>query len=111
MSTLSLPEAPPDQTGPVKAWREPVLFPTYEPLSPDKNPMFLENRVYQGSSGRIYPMPFTDRIAIEPADRAWQAIHLENEFLRVMILPEIGGRIHLALDKTNGYDLFYRQNV
>ncbi|HEX7360477.1 MAG TPA: DUF5107 domain-containing protein [Bryobacteraceae bacterium] len=111
MITFSSPEAPPDQTGPVKAWRAPVLVPAYEPLPPDKNPMFLENRVYQGSSGRIYPMPFTDRIATELADRAWQAIHLENEFLRVMIVPEIGGRIHVALDKTNGYDFFYRQNV
>ena len=28
-----------------------------------------------------------------------------------MILPEIGGRIHVGQDKTNGYDFFYRQNV
>ena len=44
-------------------------------------------------------------------NREWQAVHLENEFLRVMVLPEIGGRIHVGLDKTNGYDFFYRQNV
>ncbi len=59
----------------------------------------------------MYPLPFTDRIATEPRDRAWQALHLENQYLRVMILPEIGGRIHVGLDKTNGYDFFYRQNV
>ena len=73
--------------------------------------MFLEKRVYQGSSGRVYPLPFTDRIATEPRVRSWQALHLENEYLRVMVLPEIGGRIHIGLDKTNGYDFFYRQNV
>ncbi len=28
-----------------------------------------------------------------------------------MVLPEIGGRIHIGLDKTNGYNFFYRQNV
>ena len=28
-----------------------------------------------------------------------------------MILPELGGRIHVGLDKTNGYDFFYRNNV
>ena len=28
-----------------------------------------------------------------------------------MILPELGGRIHVARDKTNGYDLIYRQDV
>ncbi|HSM76180.1 MAG TPA: DUF5107 domain-containing protein, partial [Bryobacteraceae bacterium] len=108
---FELPAPPPDLAGPVKAWSQPVAIPTYEPLAPDKNPMFLEKRVYQGSSGRVYPLPFIDRIATECRHREWQAVHLENEFLRVMVLPEIGGRIHVGLDKTNGYDFFYRQNV
>jgi len=56
--------------------------------------MFLEKRVYQGGSGKVYPLPFPDRIAETKTDHGWQAVWLENEFLRVMILPEIGGRIH-----------------
>ena len=108
---FELPKAPAQQTDPVKAWFEPVVIPTYHPHAPDKNPVFLENRVYQGSSGKIYPLPFTDRISTEAQDHAWQAVHVENEFLRVMVLPEIGGRIHVGLDKSNGYDFFYRQNV
>jgi tetratricopeptide (TPR) repeat protein len=111
MKRFELPKAPADQNGPVKAWCEPVVIPTYSPAPPDKNPMFLEKRVYQGSSGRVYPLPFTDRISTEAHDHAWQAVHLENEFLRLMVLPEIGGRIHVGMDKTNGYDFFYRQNV
>src|SRR5271166_1816744 len=85
------------------------VIPTYLPDPPDKNPMFLEKRVYQGSSGRVYPLPFTDRISETKTDRAWKAVWLENEYLRVMVLPEIGGRIHVAQDKTNGYDFIYRQ--
>jgi tetratricopeptide (TPR) repeat protein len=81
------------------------------PASAETLPMFLENRVYQGSSGKVYPLPVIERIASEPCDRDWEAIHLENEFLRVMVLPQIGGRIHIGLDKTNGYDFFYRQSV
>ena len=73
--------------------------------------MFLEKRVYQGSSGRVYPLPFTDRISETKTDHRWQAVYLENQYLQVMILPEIGGRIHALLDKTNGYDLIYRQEV
>jgi tetratricopeptide (TPR) repeat protein len=88
-----------------------LLLPTYLPAAPDKNPMFLEKRVYQGSSGRVYPLPFTDRIAEKPADRKWKAVWIENEFLRVLVLPEIGGRIHAIQDKTNGYDLIYNQAV
>lgn len=111
MKRLELPVAPADQSGAVKAWAEPVTMLTYEPQAPDKNPMFLEKRVYQGSSGKVYPLPFIDRIATEPQERLWQALHIENEFIRAMVLPEIGGRVHIGLDKTNGYDFFYRQNV
>ena len=95
----------------VRAWIEPVVLPTYEPAAPDRNPMFLEKRVYQGSSGRVYPLPYYDRIAERPTPRRWQAIHLENEYVYVMILPELGGRIHIGRDKTNGYDFFYNQPV
>ncbi len=110
-SCLALPDPPPAETGAVKAWRQPVSIRTYPPHAPDCNPMFLEKRVYQGSSGKVYPLPFIDRIATDPEERAWDAVHIENEFIRLMILPEIGGRIHVGFDKTNGYDFFYRQNV
>ncbi len=95
----------------MKAWAEPITISTYLPAEPDKNPMFLEKRVYQGSSGKVYPLPFIDRIDEKPVERIWQALHIENQYLRIMILPEMGGRIHLILDKTNGYDLIYRQDV
>lgn len=90
LPTLQLPPAPAALAGPVKAWQSPLSIPTWEPLPGERNPMFLEKRVYQGSSGRVYPLPFIDRIADAPVDRAWQAIHLENEYLRVLILPELG---------------------
>ena len=62
------------------------VLPTYLPALPDRNPMFLEKRVYQGSSGRVYPLPFTDRIAEQQVDRAWQVIWIENAYLRVIAL-------------------------
>ena len=96
---------------PVDVRRETIRLPTYEPHWPDRNPMFLEKRVYQGSSGRVYPLPFTDRIAEKPVLREWDAVTIENEFLRILILPELGGRIHRAQDKTNGYDFIYHQPV
>ena len=99
------------QMSPVRLRREPVTLPTYEPQSPEPLPMFLERRVYQGSSGRVYPLPCVERIAETKTDRVWDALYLENEFLEVMILPELGGRIHAARDKTNGYDFIYRQRV
>src|SRR5665213_1425391 len=110
-SKLELPEAPASERGAVKAWEQPVSMLTYHPAAPDPNPLFLEKRVYQGSSGRIYPLPVTDSIETESRPRDWSAVHIENEFLRLMILPELGGRIHRAQDKTNGYDFIYYQPV
>jgi hypothetical protein len=52
---LLLPDAPAREQGPVKAWQQEVDIFTYFPESPDPNPMFFEKRVYQGSSGRVYP--------------------------------------------------------
>ena len=96
---------------PVRCWEEQVVIPTYPVQDADPNPMFLEKRVYQGSSGKVYPNPFTDRVALEKQDQSYRAVFLENEFVQLMILPEIGGRIHAGLDKTNKYEFFYRQHV
>ena len=95
----------------VKIWEERIVIPTYEVGSPDKNPLFLEKRVYQGSSGKIYPYPSIQEISREKTDHAWNAVWLENEYLRVMILPELGGRIQRAYDKTNDYDFVYYNHV
>jgi tetratricopeptide (TPR) repeat protein len=88
-----------------------VELPTYALAAPDRYPQFLEKRVYQGSSGRVYPLAVCDRIAAEPQSRAWQAVFIENEYLRVMILPELGGRIHRIVDKIREHDLIYYQPV
>ena len=60
--------------GKARVWEETVTIPTYGVGTPNKNPMFLEKRVYQGSSGRVYPHPVTDKIFDEKADKAYRAI-------------------------------------
>lgn len=87
------------------------MIPTYEAGAPDKNPMFLEKRVYQGSSGKVYPYPTTEKISRQKTDKVYQAVYLENQYIRVMVLPELGGRIQRAYDKTNDYDFVYYNRV
>lgn len=107
-----LPPIPQDQRdAAAAAWSEPVDVRTYEPGEPGRLPAFLESRVYQGSSGRVYPLPFIESVSHEATMRTWQAVHLENEYLRLVILPELGGRVHIAVDKTTGQDFFYRNDV
>lgn len=113
---IELPDAPSalrDELaeGRAVAWDEPLTIRTYDAHEPSAYPMFLDHRVYQGSSGKVYPLPFIERVSDEPRARQWQAVHLENEYLRLVVLPELGGRIHVAYDKTTDYDFFYRNNV
>jgi tetratricopeptide (TPR) repeat protein len=93
------------------AWVEDIVLPTHEVSKPDANPMFLEKRVYQGSSGRVYPLRFIDGVSKVAEDKDYVALHMESEHLYVMVLPEFGGRIHLGFDKNTRYDFIYRQNV
>ena len=46
----------------VRVWEESVVIPTYKVGKPNKNPMFLEKRVYQGSCGKVYPYPVIEKI-------------------------------------------------
>jgi tetratricopeptide (TPR) repeat protein len=94
-----------------RVWEETVEIPTYGVGKPDKNPMFLEKRVYQGSSGRVYPHPVIDKIEDDKAPAPYKILVLENEYLRIEIMPEIGGRIYRAVDKTNQYDFVYYNQV
>ena len=95
----------------VKAWREIVTIPTYEVGKPEKNPMFLEKRVYQGSSGVVYPYPVIESISDKKTDKDWKAVWLENEYIKVMILPELGGRIQMAYDKIKQRHFVYYNHV
>lgn len=95
----------------VRGWTERVSIPTYDVGAPNKNPMFLERRVYQGSSGAVYPIPVIDRVEKSAKPREWNAVFLENEYLRIMLLPELGGRVQMALDKTNDYHFVYYNRV
>jgi len=95
----------------VRCWSEQVTIPTYRIGEPNKNPMFLEKRVYQGSSGVVYPYPVIDRVYDEKEDKEYTAVFLENRYLRLMVLPEIGGRLQMAVDKTNDYHFVYYNRV
>ena len=95
----------------VKAWREMVTIPTYEVGKPEKNPMFLEKRVYQGSSGVVYPYPVIESISDQKVDKEYKAVYIENEYILVMILPEIGGRVQMAYDKIRQRHFVYYNHV
>ena len=101
----------PQKNNAVKIWEEPLVIPTYLTGSPDPNPMFFQHESYQGASRVIYPYALNDNITDKKVDKTYKALYLENEYIKLCVLPEIGGRLFYATDKTNGYEIFYRQHV
>lgn len=95
----------------VHVWEEDILLPTYGTGLPEKNPVFLEKRVYQGSSGAVYPYPVIESIQDTCADRLYHAVFLENDYLKIMVLPQLGGRIQMAYDKLKQRHFIYYNRV
>jgi len=95
----------------VRIWEEPITLPSYRLRPADLNPMFYTGASYQGAQKRVYPYPLLDGITGIGEEDTFKAVYLENEYVRLSVLPEIGGRLFSAVDKTNNYDFFYRQHV
>ena len=100
-----------NQKGIVRAWSENIMLPTYEIGEEEKNPIFLEKRVYQGSSGSVYPYPVVEKISDTKKDKLYQVLFLENIYIKIMVLPELGGRIHMAYDKVKQRHFVYYNQV
>jgi tetratricopeptide (TPR) repeat protein len=96
---------------PVRIWEEPLTLPTYAQDPPESVPVYLAPELYQFASRFVYPYPLGNSLTDRREDRIYRAIYLENEYLKLCILPEIGGKLFYATDKTNGYEIFYRQRV
>ena len=94
-----------------KIWEEPLVLPTYQVGKPDPNPRFYAARAYQGAQEHVYPYAMLDRLTDIRKDKTYNAVYLENEYVKICVLPEVGGRLFIALDKTNNYDFLYHQHV
>ena len=88
-----------------------LSIPTYQPGEPEKLPMFYTPEDYQGASLKIYPYPNINKLSTIKKDVEYNALLLENKFIKICVLPELGGRLYTAVDKSTGYDFVYRNNV
>ena len=95
----------------VKVEETTMTLPTYPPGPCDKTPVFYTGRVYQGAQGRVYPYPLQDVLHDEKTDKTYTSLQLENEYLQMSVLPEVGGRLFNLTDKATGFQVFYRQHV
>jgi len=95
----------------VEIYEKDLVLPTYQVNDPDVNPMFFKGESYQGASKYIYPYALMDNLTSERIEQVWKGLFLENEYIKLCVTPEIGGKLYWAEDKTNGYPFFYKNNV
>lgn len=90
----------------VQTWRGPITIPTYKLGQPDPDPAFSLNR-----SIDIYPYTMLDDLTNTRAPETYQAIYLENQYLKVTILPQLGGHVYSVYDKVDRREGFYCNHV
>ena len=81
----------------VRAWEGTITIPTYG-WSEDVNPKFwaLEDRIKLSTTVKaaiVYPYTMQDHLYRVKEDRTYKALFLENEYLKVTCLPELGGQL------------------
>ncbi len=89
----------------VKAYEDELVIPTWEIGPPQVHSNFFD------AGSEIYPYTLNDVLTNNKVDKIYQGVILENEYIKVLVLPEIGGRLHGAMDKTNEYVWFYWQRT
>ena len=92
-----------------RAWEAPLVIPTYELGEPDPNPALLDwnRRKWRP----VYPYPMLDTLTNRKVEKSYKAVYLENEYLKVTVLPELGGHVYAISDKTTNRDVLYTNHV
>src|SRR5215213_6093867 len=92
-----------------RVWEAPLSIPTYELGAPDPNPALLDwnRRKWRP----VYPYPMMDTLTSRRVEQSYKAVYLENEYLKVTVLPELGGHVYAIFDKTANRDVLYTNHV
>ena len=91
------------QPTPVRVWQDTLTLPTYEEAAPDPNPPF--DLFARGPVN--YPYTLLTNLTDHRVPRVWRTLNLENEYLRCIVLPDLGGHLYRCTDKVNGREMFY----
>jgi tetratricopeptide (TPR) repeat protein len=91
---------------PVHAWEGAITIPTDQLGPPDPNPPFALTNPHP-----VYPYPMLDDLTDRRTPKSYRAIYLENQYLKITILPELGGHVYSIYDKPHHREVLYRNNV
>jgi len=88
----------------VRVWQDEIVLPTHEEGPPDINPPF---DLFKRRAFSTYPYTTRENLTHKRTERTWRTLNLENEYLKVVVLPDLGGRLYSCVDKSNDTEMFY----
>jgi len=95
------------QTDRVRVWQDTVTFPTYREKPPDAIPPFDQFAIAGTGVHSVYPYTLRENMTDQKYDAPWRVLHLENQYLHCMVLPDLGGHLYTCRDKLSGASVFY----
>lgn len=84
-----------------------ISLPTYGLKSENRNPVFRS----QYGVAHIYPYTKQDHIDFNVKEKQYTALLLENRYLKVTVIPDLGGRVYSVFDKISKREVFYKNSV
>jgi len=96
----------PQSSNAVRAWEGTITIPTYKLGPADPNPAFP-----LVSKSPVYPYTMLDDLTSDRVPMTYRAIYLENKYLKITILPQLGGHVYSVYDKIDHREVLYRDNV
>ncbi len=97
-----------NQNAAVKETEEVIT--TYPFSGPDPVPILIRSSLW-GRGARLYPYSFFDEFSTEPEEKTWKVVRMENPYVSVEVLPEVGGKVWGAVDKKTGLEFIYKNHV
>jgi tetratricopeptide (TPR) repeat protein len=92
----------------VQVWQGTISLASSDEGDPDENPMFdLFVKRNQFGYPYIYPYTMRNNVRNSKMEHSWRAIYLENEYIKCIVLPDLGGHIYTCIDKISGKSMFY----
>ncbi len=83
---------------------------TYPFGDPDPTPILIRSSLW-GRGVQLYPYSYIDEYSAEGEDREWSVVRMENPYVEVAVLPEVGGKIWGASEKSSGREFIYTNHV
>lgn len=83
---------------------------TYAYGDPDPVPILSRSSMW-GRGAQLYPYSFIDKFHYEGVKKEWKVVTLENPYIKVSVLPEVGGKIWGATEKSTQQEFIYTNHV